>query len=107
MTIDLRWEVCSTDRKGEATYVALHVGCLERTEVARLRRSNKGKWYFLEIDLPNFDLEQIQLDEQSSRPFDEQKRRAEQWVRRWFELAMKPHSERDDKEETEELSPKT
>lgn len=83
--IDLWWE---HDKK--MNYLVLHVGQLKSTEIAILHRSNKGKFYFLEIELPNYDLEQIELGDHTARPFDEQKKRAEAWVRSWFKLAMSP-----------------
>jgi hypothetical protein len=85
--LELWWEQ-ETDARGNVTYSVLHVGQLSLTEVARLRRSNKGNWYFLEVDLPNYDLEHIELGEHTSGPFEEQKTRAEAWVRSWFKLAM-------------------
>lgn len=86
--IDLWW---SHDEKMD--YLVLHVGGLVRTEVARLRRSRKGRQYFLEMDLPNYDIEQIEVGNHTSLPFGEQKQRAEAWVREWFRLAMDSHIE--------------
>lgn len=85
MVIDLWWE-----HDESLDYLVLHAGQLGKTELAILRRSNKGTRYFLEIELPNYDLVDIPLGSHTSAPFEEQKRRAEEWVREWLRLAMSP-----------------